>query len=214
MIPICQLKLLSALKNKSKCFLFFVLLVFKIQFIHAQDTFMKVGVGIGNVVGNKHSLDKGELHFNIIKSYKFRQLGLDLSTGGNFILGSRSTEDENTEMLSSNDFKFGSITILCRLPIKKYLFVELRFGYSSLFSFIHTDDKTKISQPNFTVGVGIGGSINKFTLCLRYQYLGVTPDYNRTRNTTIVKSKSESLALVLFRVSYRFKLNNLSSKKR
>lgn len=214
MITICQLKFQSTLKNKSRYFLLLVLLIFKMQFIHAQDIFMEVGVGIGNIAENKHSLGKGELHFNIIKSYKFGQLGLDFSTGGNFIPGSRKTVNENVEILSSNDSKFGAITILYRLPIKKHLFVEPRFGYSTLFSFVHTDDKTKITQPNFSVGIGIGGNINKFTLSLRYQYIGVTSDFNGTRNTTIVKSNSESLALVLFRVSYRLRLNNLFRKKR
>jgi len=170
---------------------------------------MEVGVGIGKIVGNKNAQVKGELHFNIIKSYKFGQLGIDFSTGGSFIPEFKENGDETIKILSSNDFKFGSITMLYRLPIKKYMFVESRFGYSTLFSFVHTDDKTKITQPNFTIGIGIGGNINKFTLSLRYQYLGVTPDYEGTSYTTIVKSNSKSLALVLFGISYRFGFNNI-----
>ena len=199
----------SMLKNKSWYFIVLVLCVFKIQPISAQDKFIEVGIGIGNVTGNRNARGKGELHFNIIKSYKFGQLGLDVSTGGNFIPGTSNTADENTEILSSNDFKFTNITVLYRLPIKSHLFVESRLGYSSLFSFVHTEDKTKISQPNFTAGIGIGAYINNFTLSLRYQYLGVTPNYEGTKNMTIVKSNSESLGLLLFRISYRFDLKNV-----
>lgn len=195
--------------NKPKYLLLLVLLLLKIELINAQDTFMEIGVGIGNVFGNKNARGKGELHFNIIKSYQFGQIGLDISTGGNFIPGITSIEDENIETLSSNDFKFTTLMGFYRLPIKQHLFVEARLGYSSLFSFVHTDDTTKISQSNFTAGIGIGRHINNFTLSLRYQYLGVTPNYEGSRNMTIVKSNSESLGLLLFRISYRFDLKNL-----
>tara|TARA_R110002049_G_scaffold293198_1_gene478070 strand:- start:152 stop:751 length:600 start_codon:yes stop_codon:yes gene_type:complete len=194
---------------KPKYFLILVLFLLKIELINAQDTFMEIGAGIANVIGNKNARGKGELHFNIIRSYQFGQLGLDFSTGGNFIPGITNTEEENIETLSSNDFKFTTLTVLYRLPIKQLLFVESRLGYSSLFSFVHTDDKTKISHPNFTAGIGIGGHINNFTLSLRYQYLGVTPNYEGTKNMTIVRSNSKSLGLLLFRISYRFDLKNL-----
>lgn len=196
-------------KMKSKYVLLLAFLLFKTQSIVAQHTFMEIGVGIGNVVENKNARGKGELHFNIIKPYKFGQLGLDVSTGGNFIPGTTNTVDENMEILSSNDFKFSAITVLYRLPVKQYFFVESRLGYSSLFTFVHTDDKTKISQPNFTVGIGIGAHLNNFTLSLRYQHLGVTPNYIGTKNTIIVKSNPESLDLLLLRVSYRFNLKKL-----
>ncbi|MCK8481508.1 hypothetical protein [Psychroserpens algicola] len=204
-----KLKLLHELKSKPRHFLLLFAFVLTLQFIHAQDTFMEVGVGIGNVIGNKNTRGKGEFHLNIMKSYPFGQIGLDFLTGGNFIPGSTNTGDENIEILSSNDFKFGAITFFYRLPIKKHLFVEPRFGYSSLFSFVHTDDETKINQSNFTAGIGIGGHINNFTLSLRYQYLGVTPNYEGTDNTITVKSNSESLGLLLFRISYRFNLKKI-----
>jgi len=195
--------------NKPKYFLLLFLLLLKTELINSQDTFIEVGLGIGNIIGNKNARGKGELHLNTIKSYQFGQLGLDISTGGNFIPGITSIEDETIETLSSNDFKFTTLMILYRLPIKKHLFVETRLGYSSLFSFVHTEDKSKISQPNFTAGIGIGAYTNNFTLSLRYQYLGVTPNYEGTRNMTIVRSNSESLGLVLLRISYRFDLKNL-----
>ncbi|WP_282042626.1 hypothetical protein [Winogradskyella flava] len=194
---------------KPKYFLFLVLFLLQIEFINAQDTFTEIGVGIGNIIGNRNARGKGELHFNIIKSYQFGQLGLDMSTGGNFIPGITSIEDENIETLSSNDFKFTTLMVFYRLPIKKHFFIESRFGYSSLFAFVHTDDKTKISRPNFTTGIGIGAHTNNFVLSLRYQYLGVTPNYEGTKNMTIVRSNSESLGLLLFRISYRFDLKYL-----
>ena len=41
-------------KNKPKYLLLLFLLLLKIELINAQDTFMEVGVGIGNVIGNKN----------------------------------------------------------------------------------------------------------------------------------------------------------------
>lgn len=195
--------------HTTRCFLTIFLFIAVFQGIDAQDIFIEVGAGIGNSVGQKNSRGKGELHFSILKSYQFGQLGLDFSSGGNFIPGITSIEDENMETLPSNDFKFTTIMAFYRLPIKKHFFIESRLGYSSLFSFVHTEDKTKISQPNFTAGITLGGQVNNFILSLKYQYLGVTPNYSGIRNTTIVKSNSKSLAVLLFRISYRFNLNDL-----
>lgn len=172
-----------------------------------------MGAGVGNVVGKEHTLGKSELHFNLLKSYKFGQLGLDFSTGGNFIPGTRAIMDGNIETISPNDTGFGSISILYRLLIKKHWFIEPRLGYASLHSFVHTDDKTKIKQSNFTAGIGVGATIKKFSLSFRYQHYGVTSEYEGIKNTTVLKSNSEPVELVLLRLSYRFGLDNLFKKK-
>jgi len=174
---------------------------------------MEVGVGLGNIVGEEHSLGKSEVHFNVLKSYNFGQLGLDFSTGGNFIPGTRDMMEGNTEVLSAADSKFGSVSMVYRLPIKKYFFIEPRAGYASLHSFVHTDDKTKISQSNFTAGIGVGGTINKLSLSLRYQYFGLTADYEGVKNGIILKSNAEPVAVVLLRVSYRFSLDKFFRNK-
>ncbi len=192
-----------------RCLLITPLFLFVFHGVCAQDTFIEIGAGIGNIVGNKNARGKAELHFSVIKPYSFGELGLGFYLGGNFIPGTSNTVNNNIEILSSNDFKFTAITILYRLPINKYLFVESNLGYSSLFSFVHTDKRVKINQPNFTAGINVGGHINNFILSLRYQYLGVTPNYNGTRTTTIVKSNSKPLTVFLLRLSYRFNLNDL-----
>ena len=193
-----------------------VLIVIAIIFvsinINAQNLFLEVGVGIGKIVGVKSPNNKAEVHLNIFKSFKFGQLGLDFSEGGNFIPVNRNIVDENIETLSPYDSKFTYINIFYRLTIKKHFFIEPRFGYSTLFSFVHSDDKTKITRPNFTLGIGIGGNINNLTLSLRYQYLGITPYYKGVRNSTMIQSNPKSLAIMFFRVSYRLRLDNLFSK--
>ncbi len=179
--------------------------LFLIHDINAQEYHSEVGLGIGNVLGEEHSLGKSELFFNVIKSFNFGQLGLDFSTGGNLIPGDRSTVDLNIETLSPNDVRFGSIMIVYRYPIKKHLFIEPRLGYSSLSYFVHTDDDTKISEHNFSIGLGLGATLlDKLSLSFRYQYLGVTPEYEGTKDRTTVISHSESVDLMIFRIAYRF----------
>ena len=188
--------------------LVFMIMILLVPSIQAQSLQFETGVAIGNVT-TKHSLGKAELHFNLLKCYNFGQLGLDFATGGNFIPGERSTLEGNTETLSPNDSKFSSINVLYRRPIKKAFFVEPRMGYASLFSFVHTDDSRKITQPNFTMGLGVGGYIGRFTFSLRYQYYGKTASYQGARDNTVVISNPESFDLVLLRMSYRFGLDRL-----
>jgi hypothetical protein len=38
----------------------------------------------------------------------------------------------------------------------KTVYADPRFGYTTLSYFVHTDDKTKIRQPNINYGIGIG----------------------------------------------------------
>ena len=190
-----------------------VYLVFAIVPLCAQNIQIETGLAIGNVTAEKHSLGKGELHLSLLKSYDFGILGVDFATGGNFIPGDRSTFEGSTETLSPSDSKFSSITILYRLPLKKNIFVEPRIGYASLFSLVHTDDQRKISQPNFSAGLGLGGYVKRFTFSFRYQYYGHTDDYQGTRDGTTVISNAEPFGLVLLRISYRFGLDKLFKKK-
>ena len=191
--------------------MFMMILVPSLQ-AQSQCLQIETGIAIGNVT-TKHSLGKAEFHFNLLKCYNFGQLGLDFATGGNFIPGERSTFEGNTETLSPNDSKFSAVTFLSRLPIKKQFFVEPRLGYASLFSLVHTDDSRKITQPNFTMGLGVGGYAGRFTFSFRYQYYGKTASYQGTRDNTVVISNPESFDLVLLRMSYRFGLDNLFKSK-
>ena len=187
-----------------------ITLTFSIQHSVAQSLFTEVGLGIGNVVREEHTLGKSEIFFNILKTYKFGEIGLDFSSGGNFIPGERSIVEGSTEILSPNDTRFTSISILYRMPIKNYLFVEPRFGYTTLSYFLHTDDKTKIRQPNVNYGIGIGLTLfSKLSISIRYQYLGNTPKYKGQKGTTSVISNSESINLVLIRMGYKFSWDKL-----
>ncbi|SNR45447.1 hypothetical protein [Dokdonia pacifica] len=199
--------------TKIKQTLFIICCFFIFQSNFAQNIEMEVGVGIGNVVGEVHEKGKGELFLSVFKSYKFGELGLDLSTGGNFIPGNLSTMEENIEIVSPNDSKFWSISALYRCKIKKHFFIEPRLGFASLYSFVHTDNTRRINQSNFTAGFGIGARIERFVVSLRYQYYGETADFEGVRNTETIISNSEPFDAILLRVSFRFGLGNLFKKK-
>ncbi|MEO1260509.1 MAG: hypothetical protein AAFZ15_17060 [Bacteroidota bacterium] len=196
--------------SKYLLLVFFYFLLF--QKSTAQDFFMEAGIGIGNITGKEHKLGKSEIHLNIFRSFKFGQLGLDFSTGGNFIPGESTTTEPGVEVLSAADSKFSSVVLLYRLPIKNHFFIEPRLGYASLSAFVHTDDKTKINESNLSAGIGFGGTIKKLTLSLRYQYLGKTAEYEGSKDSIVVKSFSEQVSLVLLRISYCFDLNSIFKK--
>ena len=199
--------------NKLKFLSLLSFCILNIQLNQAQYLFVEAGLGIGRVVDKEHAFGKGELTVNATKPFKFGELGLDVSFGGNFIPNSTNITIDNAEVISSSDSKFWAISILYRAPIKNIVFIEPRFGYSNLFSFVHTDDRTRISQSNFTAGIGVGRSFNNIMLSLRYQYFGRTPNYTGVRNGMTVISNPEPLSMVLLRVSYRFTLENVFRRK-
>ncbi|MBX2872499.1 MAG: hypothetical protein KTR30_10380 [Saprospiraceae bacterium] len=172
----------------------------------AQKNAVEIGVGIGNLVEGEHRLGKAEVHFSLFRAFQFGELGLDFASGGNFIPGESGITEDNSDILSSKDSRFSSIALLYRIPFQKHLFVEPRLGYSSLSAFIHTDDRRKLRQPNFSAGLGLGASLGNLSLSLRYQYLGKTADFTGFRGSTEVISVSEPVSLLLFRTSYRFNL--------
>ena len=194
---------------KSKQLLIVTLLLL-IHTSFAQDLFSEVGVGLGNVIGEEHSKGKAEIYINLIKSYKFGEIGLDISTGGNFVPGNISGIVGNIETLSPNDAKFTSLIAFFRLPILKKLYVEPRFGYSSLFYNVNTDSERIINRSNITYGIGIGTTLfENLSLSLRYQHMGNTPNYVGIKNSTTLISNSEKVNLVLLRVAYRFNWNSI-----
>jgi hypothetical protein len=199
--------------NKLHLIISIITLSFFIKYSNAQSLFTEVGFGIGNVVGEKHTLGKSEIYFNILKNNKFGAIGFDFYSGGNFIPGERSIIKGNTEILSPNDTRFNSISIFYRMPIKNSLYIEPRFGYTTLSYFVHTDDKTKIRQPNINYGIGIGLALfSNLSLSIRYQYLGNTPKYIGLKGTTTVVSNSEPINLALIRMGYRFSWDKLFKK--
>ena len=163
--------------NKFHIAIFAITLLTGIVPVKAQDYMSEIGLGIGNVVGSEHTLGKAEIFANVFKPLKTGQLGLDFTAGGNFIPGDRSTMEGNTETLSPNDIRYHSATVVYRYPIKKRFFIEPRLGYSSLSYFVHTDEDRKISEPNFSYGLSMGATVlDKFSVSIRYQYLGMTPE--------------------------------------
>uniref|UniRef100_A0A7S2PRS6 Outer membrane protein beta-barrel domain-containing protein n=1 Tax=Leptocylindrus danicus TaxID=163516 RepID=A0A7S2PRS6_9STRA len=178
--------------------------------MEALNIFSEVGFGVGNVLGEEHPKGRAELHLNVLKSYNFGELGLDFSTGGNFIPGTTTGSENNVETLSPNDAKFYSITAFYRLRISKDIFLEPRAGYSSLYHSVLVDDKRTINASNVSYGLGVGTTIaNKFSVSLRYQHLGNTPEYTGTQDMTTIISNAEPMDVVLLRVSYRFNWNTI-----
>lgn len=173
----------------------------------------EVGAGIGNILGDEHKLGKAEIHFNVLKEYPFGKLGVDFALGGNFIPGDNTILENDVEILASNDSQFGTIALFYRLPIGKHLFLEPRLGYSSLFANVFFEsERRRIREPNFTAGFGIGGTFQNVTLSLRYQNLGKTAAFNETVNTTTIQSNSDSVSVILLRLSYGFDVSKLFKK--
>lgn len=172
----------------------------------AQKNSMEIGVGIGNVTNGEHRLGKAEVHFGIFRDLSFGQLGLDFSSGGNFIPGESGLSENNKDILSPKDSRFSSIALLYRIPVHGPLFVEPRLGYASLSAFVHADDQQKIRRANFSAGLGFGASLGGLRLSLRYQHLGNTADFSGFRGSTEVISPSAPVPILLLRMSYSFRL--------
>ncbi|MEM1322463.1 MAG: hypothetical protein AAGG75_19525 [Bacteroidota bacterium] len=192
---------------KSPLILFFAVLF--LLFSHhseAQQYAIEGGVGIGGIAGKKHDLGKAEIYASLLRRFTFGDLGLDFATGGNFIPGTRSTEEPGTEILSPNDTRFGAIALLYRRYFGDHFFVEPRMGYTSLSAFIHTDDQRKIDRSNLSAGFGIGGTSEYVNLSLRYQYLGRTSDYRGLKDGILVESVASPVSVILLRISFRFQL--------
>lgn len=182
-----------------------IMLLCTIQYCSSQDLFTEVGLGLGTVAGKEHPKGRAEIYINILKSYKFGEIGLEFATGGNFVPGTSISTKNNIETLSSNDAKFNSIAAFYRLPILKKIYFEPRLGYSKLFYWVHADNERKINKSNVSYGLGVGGTFSEnSSLSLSYQNLGNTPGYEGSKNFTTIISRSKSLKLVLLRVAYRF----------
>jgi len=187
-----------------------IILLCSIHYCNAENSYTEIGLGVGNTAGEEHRNGKGEININFLKSYKFGEIGIDISTGGNLIPGSDRSTENNIETLSSNDANFNCITAFYRLPIIKKIYLETRLGYSSLFYWIHADNERKISKSNISYGHDVGATLfNNLSVSLRYQNLGNTPNYEGNKNMTTIISKSEPLKLVLLRVAYRFNWDSI-----
>lgn len=175
----------------------------------AQTTSIEAGIGIGNVLGAKHSLGKAELHLSLLQHFRFGALGLDLSTGGNFIPGTRSTEAPKLEILEPNDTKLSAAMILYRRSVFKKVYIEPRIGYTNLHAFVHSNEQKKVSQSNWSAGLGVGTELKKLNFSLRYQYYGQTANFLGTREHGMVQSESAPVAIVFLRLSYRLDLGQI-----
>jgi len=60
----------------------------------------------------------------------------------------------------------------------------------------------------------VGGTLSTISLSLRYQYLGKTADFEGVKDTGILRSNSEPVSLVLFRLSYRIGLDKYFKNKK
>ena len=172
----------------------------------AQKNALEIGIGVGNVVEGDHRLGKAEVHFSVFRTLSFGELGLDFTSGGNFIPGESSLSEDNREIISSKDTRFGSISLLYRIPLHEHFFVEPRLGYTNLSAFIHADDRQKLRRANFSTGLGLGASFGDLRLSFRYQYLGKTEHFNGFKGSVEVISVGESVSLLLLSISYNFKL--------
>lgn len=176
--------------------------------VDAQSTSIEAGVGIGNITGTEHTLGKGEVHLSLFQQFRFGALGLDFSTGGNFIPGERSTKLPELSIINPNDTKFNALHLLYRLPLFKGSFLEPRIGYSSLYTFTHSMEKNKVSQGNWSAGLGIGTFVDRVNFNLRYQYYGQTADFMGTNERGEIQMEARNISMIILGINIRWDIDN------
>ncbi len=177
-----------------------------------QNLFLEGGIGFGNIAGEEHRQGKGEVFLTVFRKFESGQFGLDITSGGNIIPGTNTIQEPGREFLSANDTRFTVISLLYRKNFLKYFFFEPRLGYANLNAFVHTDDRRKIARPNVSTGIGLGGSIDDFTMTFRFQYLGRTAEYQSTIGTSQLISRPGNVSVFLIRLGYLLDLDSVFQK--
>ena len=191
------------------CFIFLFISPSPFQLI-AQEYFFEGGFSIGNISDRQHPYGKSEVHLTAFKKLKSGSIGLDFSTGGNFIPGdSKDNDPFMATILNPEDTRFTSFMFLYRKSIIQSLFIEPRIGISSLHSYVHTDNNTLIRKNNLSSGLGLGLTTSNLTVSFRYQYHGKTNSMRDFKNMEEVILNSETISMILLRFSYHFRWSGL-----
>ncbi|MDF1695306.1 MAG: hypothetical protein P1U56_05715 [Saprospiraceae bacterium] len=169
-----------------------------------QSFFFDGGAGIGNVVNKDHTLGKVELHLGMFKKLSYGDLGVEITVAGDFIPGDNSTSSAEQESILAGSSRFNMATFAYRLPVYKKFFIEPRIGYALLFQHIDSDETSTIYKSNLTSGIGIGTTIDRLTLSVRYQYLGNSPEFDGFNDSIRVLAEPDPLSVVMVGLYYRF----------
>lgn len=198
---------------KNLLFLFAALI--SINGLNAQKFHLEGGVAMGSIPDADNSRGKAMLYVSAyrILSEHFT-LGLELSTGGDFIPGDNSSFEGTTEILNPDDTNWSSAMLKGRYYFTtgpSPIYTGLGLGINSYWSYVHTVETKIASRINLAVAPEIGIDIRKrLNVSLRYLAGGKTDSFEGVRiqrtSGDRVSLQSERVGIILFSMGYRLTL--------
>lgn len=199
----CGFKLNTAMKN----LLVLSALFLSVISVNAQHVHLEGGVAVGGIPNADNSQGKAMLY---VAGYRIFSghftLGLEMSTGGDFIPGGNSTFEGTTEILDPYNTKWSSAMIKGRYYITmgpSPIYAGAGLGVNSYWEYVHTVESKTATNVNLAIAPEIGIDIRKrLNVSLRYLVGGSTDAFEGTRTQSTsgdritLQSKSVSILLV------------------
>lgn len=183
--------------------------------VKAQHVHLEGGVGMGGILNADKSQGRAMLY---VAGYRIFSdhftLGLEMSTGGDFISGGNSTFEGTTEILDPNNTKWSSAMIKGRYyftmgPSPVYAGAGL--GVNSYWDYVHTVESKTVTKINLAIAPEIGIDIRKrLNVSLRYLIGGSTAAFEGTRIQSTsgdrITLQSQNVSIILLSMGLRLNL--------
>lgn len=183
--------------------------------LSAQNVHLEGGVALGSIPNaDDNSRGKAMLYVAGYRAFSDHfTLGLELSTGGDFIPGGNSTFEGNTEILNPDDTNWSSAMFKGRYYFTtgaSPLYAGAGLGVNSYWNYVHTVESKTVSKINLAVAPEIGIDIRKrLNVSMRYLIGGSTDSFEgiRTQNANDrISIRSQSVSIFLFSMALRLNL--------
>ncbi len=191
------------------------LLLISLCSVNAQNVYLEGGVALGSVPNaDDNSRGKAMLYVAGYRTFSDHfALGLELSTGGDFIPGDNSTFEGNTEILNPDDTNWSSAMVKGRYYFTtgpSPLYAGAGLGINSYWNYVHTVESKTVSKINLAVAPEIGIDIRKrLNVSMRYLIGGSTDSFEgiRTQNANDrISIQSQNVSIFLFSMALRLNL--------
>lgn len=189
-------------------------LLFATQALVAQNYYVELGLGVGSAsVGNDRQ-GKIMLQAAAMKqlSHQFH-LGIELTTGGNFIPSEDNTFEGTTEIYNPDGTNWSSAMLKAKFfPVENLpIYAGLGVGINSYWSNVNTVEAQRTSQINMAMSPEIGFRfLDRVNLGVRYHIGGNTDEFEGNRAPEygghLVRLNGESVNILLVTMSWRFGL--------
>lgn len=197
-----------------KKFIIFSFLFVVSQGLLAQNFYLDLGIGNGSAAIGEDRQGKLMLQVSVMKRVSDQlHLGLELSTGGNFIPADNTFTQGTTEILDPHRTQWSSALARAKYyPISTLsLYAGLGVGINSYWSNVNTLETDRISQINLALSPELGFDFSRnFNVGLRYLIGGSTSDFEGNRSPeyggNLVRSFSQSVNLILITFNFRWGL--------